>query len=231
MGKKATTAKILDKKVKGQTYVCDVCDNKFKTASGLEKHAVRKHYQKNMVVIVENGVIDLKPADEMFCQLFVMGGPETRDNQYASYLKAFNLQEELDALSDEPEYKEVTNEKTGEVTLEPIRDSSPRAYRAKLIRNSASILYAKPYIQARCIQLLNALLKDEIVDAELAKIIMQKDVTEATKLNAIKEYNALRQRIIKKEEHTHKMVGVVKHVYERARKLRELKETNKGNYE
>ena len=50
-------------------------------------------------------------------------------------------------------------------------------------------------VQARITVLLNALLKDEIVDAELAKVIKQ-DGDLTPKVAAIKEFNKLRGRII-----------------------------------
>ncbi|OJW18781.1 MAG: hypothetical protein BGO51_15535 [Rhodospirillales bacterium 69-11] len=56
-------------------------------------------------------------------------------------------------------------------------------------------------VQARITVLLNALLKDEIVDAELAKVIKQ-DGDLTPKVAAIKEFNKLRGRIIEKTQST-----------------------------
>ena len=54
-------------------------------------------------------------------------------------------------------------------------------------------------IKARVTELLNEWLKDDIVDAELAKVIRQ-DYDLSVKVSAIKEYNKLKSRIVEKHE-------------------------------
>lgn len=56
-------------------------------------------------------------------------------------------------------------------------------------------------IQDRLVVLRNELLKDEIVDSQLAKVIMQEDSLHA-KMMGISEYNKLRSRIIEKHDVT-----------------------------
>lgn len=56
-------------------------------------------------------------------------------------------------------------------------------------------------IQERVYQLLNEMLKDEIVDAQLAKVILQDEKLEP-KISAIREYNKIRQRITEKVDLT-----------------------------
>lgn len=63
----------------------------------------------------------------------------------------------------------------------------------------ASRLRKNDKIQTRCLFLLNDLLKDEKVDGELARLIMQ-DKDLSTKLNSIKEYNKLKQRIVDRQD-------------------------------
>lgn len=63
----------------------------------------------------------------------------------------------------------------------------------------ASRLLRNDKVASYCEKLLNEVLKDSKVDSEMAKLILQnRDLT--TKLNAIKEYNKLKQRIVEKRE-------------------------------
>lgn len=52
-------------------------------------------------------------------------------------------------------------------------------------------------MQVRITALLNEILRDDVVDSQLAKLIMQ-DAEPATKIAAIREYNKVRQRIVEK---------------------------------
>lgn len=70
-------------------------------------------------------------------------------------------------------------------------------------RREGSRLLTKVDVKARVVKLLNDLLKDEIVDAELSKVIQQ-DNDLSVKVSAIKEYNKLRQRITDKVDMTTK---------------------------
>jgi len=68
--------------------------------------------------------------------------------------------------------------------------------------SNGSRLLKDDKVQARITVLLNELLKDEIVDAELAKVVKQ-DGELQPKVQAIKEYNKLRGRIIDHSKVTH----------------------------
>ena len=109
---------------------------------------------------------------EEFCQLYA-GGGQYFGNGVWSYILAYKL--------DVPviEYKILS-------------DGQKKAYdiacaaTVQLLRNIK--------IQKRCNELLDALIKDEVVDRELARVIMQNNELPA-KVSAIKEYNLLRNRI------------------------------------
>lgn len=75
-----------------------------------------------------------------------------------------------------------------------------------------------PKINRRIDELLSEYMTDQMVDAELAKVIKQ-DHDLSPKVAAIREFNALRGRIREKVDHTHLLIGVVKHVYDIANEL------------
>ena len=70
--------------------------------------------------------------------------------------------------------------------------------------SNGSRLLRNAEVQARIGVLLNELLKDEIVDAELAKVIMQDGKLES-KIAAIREYNKLRGRIVDKTQQINRL--------------------------
>lgn len=120
----------------------------------------------------------LNPKQEAFCRYYAQG-EGTFGNATLSYAAAYDYH--LDAEADEDD-----------------GDSSARnvcaVEGARLLRN--------PHVQERVTKLLNELLKDEIVDAQLAKVIKQ-DGDLTPKVAAIKEYNKLRGRIIDHSKVTH----------------------------
>ena len=63
---------------------------------------------------------------------------------------------------------------------------------------NASRLLKNDKIQKRITVLLNEMISNEVVDAELMKIILSPRAKHSDKINAIKEHNALKARIIKK---------------------------------
>jgi hypothetical protein len=65
----------------------------------------------------------------------------------------------------------------------------------------ASRLLRIPEVQSRITALLNEILKDDVVDSQLAKLIMQDDEP-AAKIAAIREYNKVWQRITEKHDIT-----------------------------
>jgi len=123
----------------------------------------------------------LNPRQELFCRYYAQG-EGTFGNATLSYAAAYEI--ELGDLS--------KFDKNGVLVV-------GKEYQADYnnCSTSASRLLRNVKMQARVTVLLNELLKDEIVDAELAKVIKQDGDLTPT-VAAIKEFNKLRGRIIDK---------------------------------
>ena len=114
----------------------------------------------------------LNPNQKVFCQLYA-GGGEHFGNGVWSYVIAYKLKVPL-------------------ISYSSLNESQKREY--AVAKQTASELLTKPYIIEKCNELVDALIKDEIVDRELVRVIMQNDELSA-KVSAIKEYNQLKSRI------------------------------------
>lgn len=83
---------------------------------------------------------------------------------------------------------------------------------------NASRLLSKANISAYVNEVRQRYITDDLVDFENAFVILQRgDLT--AKNRAIAEYNKVRGRIIEKKEHKHVMLGLVRHIYDRANGL------------
>jgi hypothetical protein len=122
---------------------------------------------------------------ELFCRLYAQG-EGTFGNATLSYAEAY-------------EHEITFAEKTdrwGNIYRSPVElavYNMCSAHGSRLVRDGR--------VKDRITVLLNELLKDEIVDAELVKVIKQNGDL-APKVQAIKEYNKLRGRIIDKSQVT-----------------------------
>lgn len=150
-----------------------------------------------------------------FCRYYTQD-PVLFGNATLAYAEAYGY--ELDKLDKTPRREDGTIAKSeddgGESDTEQGENGNSKKRKARVIPRSseydvaydncssaASRLLRNVKVVDYCEKLLNDLLKNEKVDARLAKIIFQqKDDTDA--LNAIKEYNKLKQRIIEKREET-----------------------------
>lgn len=138
-----------------------------------KKKGARKEKDKNEKM--------LNPNEKMFCQLY-FGGGKYFGNGTWSYIKAFSI----------------------DVPLLPISFlNTKQKKRYNIARSTSSDLLAKPYIKEEGNKILDSLLKNEIVDRELVKIIMQ-DEDKMSKNVAIKEYNRLKTRVADKVDLTSK---------------------------
>lgn len=129
----------------------------------------------------ENKVELLNPNEKMYCQLY-FGGGEYFGNGVWSYIKAFNF----------------------DVPLLPIsflKTKEKKKY--NVARSGSSDLLAKPHIINEGNKILDSLFKEEIVDRELTKIIMQ-DKDKMSKNVAIREFNRLKSRVSDKIDLTSK---------------------------
>jgi hypothetical protein len=88
---------------------------------------------------------------------------------------------------------ELPKDKNGKPTGE--KSEYDRAYNVCSVEGGKNL--RKPHIQQRVMVLLNEMLRNDVVDAQLAKVILQ-NVKLDSKIAAIREYNKLRQRITDK---------------------------------
>ncbi len=157
---------------------------------------------------------NLTLKQERFCRNYTQNY-ELYGNSTLSYAEAYGY--DLESMSDEDgvyrlpsgvtyyEHEQESLLERGIITLKEIKD-------AKLIERST---YKKNYdycssfgsrlrkndkIQARCRELLNEFLRDEVIDARLAEIVIKGEDKDS--INAIKEYNKLKQRIVEKQDIT-----------------------------
>ena len=125
---------------------------------------------------------------EAFCQYYTKN-QALFGNATLSYAEAFGYK--LDELSKEDaKYKGKGAKRK---LVEP--SSYDKAYHVCSVQSSRLLRNAD--IQNRITALLNELLRDDIVDSQLAKIITQDDDLQS-KVRAINEYNKVRGRIIDK---------------------------------
>ena len=123
----------------------------------------------------------LKPAEELFCKLYA-GLGDWFNNAVRSYGIAYDY--ELPSIS------KVKSDWTNEEKLS-YHQAGVEAHR----------LLKKPKIRRRCEEILLEEFKDEMADKELAWTLKQREDLSA-KINAIKEYNKLKQRIVDKTDIT-----------------------------
>lgn len=82
-------------------------------------------------------------------------------------------------------------------------------------RVEASKLLTRPNVNARRIQLGTQMLRDEVVDFELSKVVTQ-DEERGHKLGAIREYNRMKGRVVEKKDIRMQSAGIVQHLYDAA---------------
>ena len=129
----------------------------------------------------EMGII-LNNSQEQFCQNYVCSF-SFRSNATLSYADAYEY--DLDILSRE---ELIGPEKSNS----PLKSDYQRVY--DNCSAHASRLLKNDKIKTRIIDLLNCTLSNNIVDSELARLILQDDNL-STKLGGIREYNKLKGRI------------------------------------
>jgi len=120
------------------------------------------------IVKVDNELA-LNVEQELFCQLYVNSFSDYFGNGTASYAAAYNL---------------AIYTKSGKVDKK----------KYKVANANGSRLLANASIKKRIYQLLNESMKDEIVDGELSKVILQ-DRKLAEKVAAIRVYNQIKGRV------------------------------------
>lgn len=164
----------------------------------MSKSAPRKRASKpNLQKEAEPEELNIKR--ELFCRYYTQN-EELFGNATLSYAEAYGYK--LDELSREAVYEQVFNEETGEYQDGDLIEPSDHDKAYHVCSVEANRLLRNPDIQKRMTALLNELLADEVVDSQLAKVIMQ-DGDLPPKIRAIAEYNKLRGRIIDHSKVTH----------------------------
>lgn len=125
---------------------------------------------------------ELTPQQDKFCRLYTQN-EELFSNATLSYAEAYGYG--LEDLLNVPQCDEKGN------TI-PRSSERDRAY--DICSASASRLLRNEKIQEKVTMYLNELMKDTVVDSQLAKVIMQDRKLES-KISAIREYNKLRNRV------------------------------------
>jgi hypothetical protein len=139
----------------------------------------------------------LTPQQELFC-CFYTQNEALFGNATLSYAEAYAF--DLDSLSHERPCNRDLDEDQNEHrhSVECPLSEYDIAYQTCSSNGSRLLRSAK--VQARVTALLNDMLRDDVVDSQLAKLILNADGP--TRIAAIREYNKLRQRIIDKVDHT-----------------------------
>lgn len=135
---------------------------------------------------VEETETGLRGKQELFCMYFTQDR-ECFDNATLAYAVAYGF--ELDTLSREKQMVSIPGKKR---KVKEKDSEYKRAYNTCSVAGRALLRNHK--IRLRCRELLNELLQDTIVDAQLARVITQ-DKKLDSKVQGIKEYNRLRKRI------------------------------------
>jgi hypothetical protein len=143
----------------------------------------------------------LKARRKLFCHYYTQNS-QTFGNATHAYAEAFDYK--LDTLSHEAVYEQVLDQDTGESRNGELIELSAYDKACNVCAVEGARLLRNPQVQERCRVLLNELLKDEVVDSERAKVIMQ-DHDLASKLRAIISYDKLRGRIIDKTQQVNRL--------------------------
>lgn len=139
------------------------------------------------------------PKWEAFCRCYTQN-QALFGNATHSYAEAYGYK--LDTLPrDDAVYEEIVDEDTGEKHKGKMIKASSYTLAENVCAVEGGRLLRTPQIQARITKLLNELMTDEYVDSQLVKVVTQ-DEDRGPKVQAIKLYAELKQRIVKKSELT-----------------------------
>jgi hypothetical protein len=127
----------------------------------------------------KTGIVgQLTLEQELFCQYYVKN-----DNSFGNGMRSYALAYKHDIEQREWETKEA------------------HKHRIDDLMSNGSHLLRNEKVRKRIVEILNELMTDQEVDAQLFRVIKQDDKLEP-KVAAIREYNKLRQRITDKQDIT-----------------------------
>lgn len=137
----------------------------------------------------------LSAEQELFCSLYT--GHHNRDlfgNATRSYLEAFGYNKRIEDI--EKQIEDLESAKPSGYTIQ-VKSFEKQAKRVeKSARSLGSLLLTKMGIRGRIDTLMDAMISDEFNDREMQYVITQRyDL--ASKVAAMREYNALKKRIAK----------------------------------
>lgn len=161
---------------------------------------------------------------ELFCQLYVKNRA-LFGNATQCYAEAYDYK--LHTLSrvrpvTKSRMVKETDEETGEVVEREVAMEHGDSKYEKALQVCASAgerLLRNVEVNNRVTELLLEVNTEDEADAELSWLMKQREEL-TPKLGAIREFNAVRGRVKQKVDHTHKFIGLVKHIYDEADKLK-----------
>lgn len=137
-----------------------------------------------------NPKMPLNKNQQLFCHYYVQN-TQLRGNATRAYAAAYGY--DLESCSkDDAVYEQTEDGTTGKMLK-----WSTYSRVENLCASNASTLQRNPKIQALQVKLWNSLLTDEVVDSQLAKVVLDED--RSTSLAGVREYNKLKGRIINKQ--------------------------------
>jgi hypothetical protein len=140
----------------------------------------------------------LNPKREHFCRNYTQNS-QFYSNATLSYAFAYGF--DLDSQSHDDARYEMVKDEEGKMYQKRVEKSSYDKM-FDMCSAAGSRLLRDVKVQKRNIELLNEILTDENIDARLAHIALYSDPRDS--INAIKEFNKLKQRIIERVDHTTK---------------------------
>lgn len=190
MPPRKTRAKIITEKYLKKVDSWEIIDIRTPLWEVPEQQKLR--YAVSWTTESENIILDkienkLTLKQEMFCQAYCIN-EETRFNWTRSYAMAYWY--DIDWASTE----EIRDQLTGDILKK-----SERRRIENICWVASKAILSNLKIQSRITQLFNELKRDDIVDREMMKLILQWADNRA-KQDMIKEYNKLQQRILDRQK-------------------------------
>lgn len=137
----------------------------------------------------------LSPERELFCQLYV--GTHDRDlfgHGTKCYLEAYGHNQRIEEMHNQIHELEQARERGYTAKVKSLESDIKRA--EKSARSRASQLLATVSIRARIDELMDSMITEEFYDREMLYVASQRfDL--ASKVAAMREFNALKKRITK----------------------------------
>lgn len=135
----------------------------------------------------------LSTEQELFCVLYT--GHHNRDlfgNATRCYMEAFGYNERIKDIQDQIDEAETNKERGYTVVVRGMEKKMKQV--EKSARSLASLLLTKVGIRVRIDSLMDSMISDDFNDREMQYVITQRyDL--ASKVAAMREYNALKKRI------------------------------------